>query len=76
MPNFRYIGKAPALPNGNLRYRVRQVNFEVEFPRDSSFEILDDGTPQKAFVLKCIRGQHEYDWDTKGQIKAYEELVE
>jgi hypothetical protein len=72
MPTFRYIGKAPALPNGNLKFRVRQVGFEIEFPRDDPFEIPD--TPENAFVLKCIRGQMEYDWDTKGQIKAYEEI--
>lgn len=76
MPQFRYIGNAPALPNGNLKFRVRQVGFEIEHPRDTPFEIPDDGTPQRAFVLKCIRGHREYDWDTHGQIKAYEEIVE
>jgi len=75
MAIFKYIGNAPALPNGNLKYRVRQVGFEVEFLRDSPFEIIDDGSPQRAFVLKCIRGQMEYDWDTRGQIKSYEEIV-
>jgi hypothetical protein len=75
MPTFRYIGNAPALPNGNLKYRVKQVGFEIEFPRDDPFEIPDDGTPQRAFVLKCIRGAMEYDWDTHGQIPQYEEIV-
>ena len=73
---FRYIGKAPAMPNGNLIFRVPQVKFEVEFPRDDPFDIVDDGTPQRQFVLKCIRGAREYDWDTGGQIKQYEEIVE
>lgn len=76
MPQFTYIGKAPALPNGNMKYRVRQVGFEIEFPRDAPFDIPEDGTPQRALVLKYIRGQMEYDWDTHGQIKAYEETVE
>jgi len=75
MPNFKYIGKAPARPDGTLMYRVRQVGFQVEFPREDPFEILDDGTPQRAFVLKCIRGQVEYDWETREQIKSYEEIV-
>lgn len=75
MANFKYIGKAPARPDGSLMYRVRQVGFQVVFQRDDPFEILDDGSPQRAFVLKCIRGQREYDWDTRGQIKAYEEIL-
>jgi hypothetical protein len=76
MPMFRYIGKAPARPDGTMMFRVKAARFEIVFPRDAPFEIPDDGTPARAFVLKCIRGHHEYDWDTKGQIKAYEEIVE
>lgn len=73
---FRYIGKAPALPNGNLIFRVPQVKFQIEFPRDEPFQIVDDGTPQRKFVLKCIRGAREYEWDTGGQIKQYEEITD
>jgi hypothetical protein len=55
-------------------YRVKQAGFSVTFQRDDPFEIAD--TPENAFVLKCIRGAMEYDWDTGGQIKQYEEIVE
>jgi len=71
MAQFRYIGKAPPMTDGKYRYRVRQVGFEVEFEPDEIFTIPDNQT----FVLKCIRGMMEYDWSTRGQIKAYEEIV-
>jgi len=71
MAQFRYIGKAPPMANGKYRYRVKQANFQVEFDPDEIFEIPDSET----FVLKCIRGQMEYDWSDRGQIKAYEEIV-
>lgn len=71
MAQFKYIGKAPPMVNGKYRFRVRQVNFQVEFEPNEVFTIPDSET----FVLKCIRGMMEYDWDTRGQIQAYEEIT-
>ena len=71
MAQFRYIGKAPPMANGKYKYRVRSAGFEVEFDDGATFEIPDTET----WVLKCIRGQMEYDLDTGGQIKSYEEIV-
>jgi hypothetical protein len=71
MPQFRYIGNAPPMASGKYKYRVRQAGFEIEFSPGETFTIPET----EPFVLKCIRGQMEYDWDTRGQIQAYEEIV-
>ena len=71
MPQFRYIGNAPPMANGKYKYRVRSVGFEIEFSPGEIFEVPDS----EAWAVKCLRGQMEYDWDTKGQIKSYEEIV-
>jgi len=71
MANFRYIGKAQPKANGKYTYRVRSCNFSIEFLPDEVFSISDTETR----VLQYIRGQMEYDWDTRGQIKAYEEVL-
>ncbi len=71
MAQFKYIGKAPPMASGKYKYRVRQVAFEIEFDPEEVFTIPDT----EPLVLKFIRGQMEYDWDTQAQIKAYEEIV-
>jgi len=71
MAQFKYIGKAPPMASGKYKYRVRAVNFEIEFAPDEVFTIPDTET----WVLKCIRGHREYDWDTKAQIPSYEEII-
>ncbi len=68
MPMFKYIGLAPARPDGTLEFRVPSAKFFITFKKENTFEVPESAG---AFVLACIRNHI----DGISKQKDYKEIL-